>query len=61
LIDLSQSEVVSALYLCDGDVPFEDPNFKKPAVQKFDSLVGDIVKICEKVGGTDAEQEVIWS
>jgi len=30
-------------------------------VQKFDSLVTDIVKICEKVGGTDTEQEVIWS
>jgi hypothetical protein len=42
-------------------VPFEDPNFKKPAVQKFDSLVGDIVKICEKVGGTESEQEAIWS
>ena len=42
-------------------MPFEDPNFKKPAVQKFDSLVGDIVKICEKVGGTESEQEAIWS
>ena len=30
-------------------------------MQKFDSLVTDIVKICEKVGGTDTEQEVIWS
>ena len=27
LIDLSQSEVVSALYVCDGDIAFEDPNF----------------------------------
>jgi hypothetical protein len=30
-------------------------------VQKFDSLVTDIVKICEKVGGNVTEQEVIWS
>ena len=61
LIDLSQSEVVSALYVCDGDIAFEDPNFQKVHVQKFDSLVSDIVKICEKVGGSEIEQDSVWS
>lgn len=61
LIDLSQSEVVSELYVCDGDIAFEDPKDQKVHVQKFDSLVSDIVKICEKVGGSEAEQDSIWS
>jgi hypothetical protein len=61
LIDLSQSEVVSALYVCDGDIAFEDPNFQKVHVQKFDSLVSDIVRICEKVGGSEVEQDSVWS
>jgi hypothetical protein len=46
LIDLSQSEVVSALYVFERDIAFEDPNFQNLHVQKFDSLVSDYVKIC---------------
>jgi len=61
LIDLSQSEVVSALYVFERDIAFEDPNFQNVHVQKFDSLVSDIVKICEKVGGSEAEQDSIWT
>ena len=61
LINLSQSQVVYELSVCDGDIAFEDPTFQKEHVQKFDSLVSDIVRICEKVGGSEAEQDSVWS
>jgi hypothetical protein len=60
LIDLSQNEVVSALYISKGENPFEDPACQNVHLQKFDALVIDIVKICEKVGGNESEQESLW-
>jgi hypothetical protein len=57
LIDLSQAEVVSALYISNGEVPFGDSVAANANVHilKFDSLVLDIVKICDKTGGTEEE------
>jgi hypothetical protein len=55
LIDLSQAEVISALYISKGEVPFEDSAACNGNVHilKFDALVMDIVRICDKTGGTE--------
>ena len=52
---LSKEEVVTALYLFHGDVPFNDPVAckKNIHIMKFDGLVQDIIKICDKVGGAE--------
>lgn len=62
LIDLSQAEVVSALYISNGEVPFEDSAAcnGNPHIMKFDALVTDIVRICDKTGGTEEQQEALW-
>lgn len=60
LIDLSHAEVISALYISNGEVQFDDPTHKNQHILKFDSLVNDIVKICDKVGGTEDQQEALW-
>ncbi len=73
LIELSKAEIVSALYISNGEVPFDpmagqhlvnQANVKidanKAHLQKFDSLVMDIVRICEKSGGTEEQQETLW-
>ena len=62
LIELSQAEVVSALYISHGEVPFDDSAACKGNVHilKFDALVMDIVRLCDKVGGSESEQEALW-
>ena len=85
LVELAKSQVVSALYVSQGEIPFvptslyqneeSSPELKKlvstsaqaPAAQsnkvhlmKFDALITDIIKICDKEGGTESEQEALW-
>ena len=62
LIDISQAEVVSALYISNGEVPFEDSVAcnGNAHILKFDALVVDIVRICDKTGGTEDQQEALW-
>lgn len=62
LIDLSAEEICPAIHLSKGQIPFENAaaSNNNPNVMKFDLLVNDIVKICDKVGGTEEQQEALW-
>lgn len=48
---------MSALYISNGEVPFDDTTLcnGNQHIMKFDSLVQDIMRICDKVGGTESE------
>lgn len=78
LVELAKSQVVSALYVTQGEIPFVPINNQgdeqagqenkknvgaqsnKVHLMKFDALITDIIKICDKEGGTEIEQEALW-
>lgn len=45
------------------NIPFMDPKNKSEAVARFDSIIHQVIKICEKYGttlGSEEEQNKLW-
>jgi hypothetical protein len=61
LNELSQAYIIYTLYL-DPHVPFNDPNTKNEHIIHFDSIILQMIKICEKYGSrvADSEKEKLW-
>ena len=45
-----------------ADRAFNDPNNKNEFIKKFDNLILDVIKVCDKYGGKlpEKETEALW-
>ena len=61
LNELSEAYIIYTLYL-DPYVPFNDPTTKNEHIRHFDSIILQMIKICEKYGSrsADREKEKLW-
>lgn len=62
LVDLSQSEIISALYI-NANIKFNDvSSTTNQHIIRFDNMIMEIIKICDKYGSRlpEAEQENLW-
>lgn len=56
LIELSVSEITTALYL-DANIKFNDPNVKDEHIARFDNLILYMINMCDKYGSRLPENE----
>lgn len=61
LLQLSKKEIIPQLYV-NAHVKFNDPNTKNEHLRKFDGILMEIIKICEKYGSRlpENESENLW-
>mmetsp|Transcript_35587 Transcript_35587/g.26440 ORF Transcript_35587/g.26440 Transcript_35587/m.26440 type:complete len:117 (+) Transcript_35587:457-807(+) len=58
---LAKKEVISALYV-KADIRFNDPHTRSDHIKKFDSLILQVIHICDKYGIRlpEDETEELW-
>lgn len=56
LIELCAEQLFHTIYV-ETNIQFQDPKTKNEHIQRFDSILISILKICEKYGATLGEEE----
>lgn len=61
IIQISVKSVIFAI-LVNPNVKFNDPNIKNDDIKRFDGLLNEIIKICDKYGSRLPEEETdkLW-